>query len=92
MSKPSLLPLALFASLCAFALETPALADVTPAVPFQSHAVLQQGRALPVWGTADAGEKVTVTYAVGTTTRTASATAGTDGRWRTELPSLAASA
>jgi len=45
-------------------------ADVTPAVPFQNHAVLQQGRTLPVWGTADAGEKVTVTYAVGTITRT----------------------
>ncbi|MFA6288699.1 MAG: sialate O-acetylesterase [Opitutaceae bacterium] len=90
MSTSTLRLLALLASLCAFALK--ASADVTPALPFQSHAVLQQGRALPVWGKADAGEKVTVTYAVGATTRTASATAGTDGRWRTELPALAASA
>ncbi len=90
MPNSALRTFALFASLCAFALK--ALADVTPALPFQSHAVLQQGRALPVWGTADAGEKITVTYAVGTTTRTASDTAGADGRWRTELPSLTASA
>jgi sialate O-acetylesterase len=74
------------------ALGLPLLADVTPALPFQNFAVLQQGRAVPVWGTADAGEKITVTYTAGSVTRTASATAASDGRWRTDLPALAASA
>ena len=36
-------------------------ADVTPASLFCDHAVLQQGVPIPVWGTADDGEKVTVT-------------------------------
>jgi sialate O-acetylesterase len=67
-------------------------ADVTPAVLFQSHSVLQQGRLIPVWGTADAGEKVTVSYSAGAMNRTASAVAGADGRWYVELPALAASA
>jgi len=66
-------------------------ADVTPALPFQDHAVLQQGRAIPVWGRAGAGEKVTVTYA-GTTSRTATAVASADGRWRVDLPAIPASA
>src|SRR4051812_19354865 len=66
-------------------------ADVTPALPFQDHAVLQQGRAIPVWGRAAAGERVTVAYA-GTTSRTASAVASADGRWRVELPAIPASA
>lgn len=70
----------------------PLLADVIPAPLFQNHAVLQQGRPVPVWGTARPGEKITVTYSAGSVTRTASATAVTDGRWRTELPALPASA
>lgn len=68
------------------------LADVTPAYPFQDHAVLQQGRPLPFWGTADANEKITVTYAVGTTARTASTTADASGNWSLNLPALPASA
>ena len=66
-------------------------AAVAPAFPFQDHAVLQQGRPVPVWGTADAGEEITVTYANGSVTRAATATAGPDGRWRTDLPALPAS-
>jgi len=40
---------------------TPALADVIPASLFCDHAVLQQGKPLPVWGSAEDGEQVTVT-------------------------------
>ena len=50
-------PSAWFLFLCLSALTR---ADVTPALPFQDHAVLQQGRAIPVWGRASAGEKITV--------------------------------
>lgn len=81
----SLAPLLLIVSSTAFA-------DVSPALPFQNHAVLQQGRPLPVWGTADAHEKITVTYALGSTTRTASTTADSTGNWRLDLPALSASA
>jgi sialate O-acetylesterase len=85
-------PSSLRLAFIAFVTALPLCADVTPALLFQDHAVLQQGRAIPVWGTADAGEKVAVTYAVGGTTHTASATADSDGRWRVALPALAASA
>ena len=38
----------------------PALAEVKLASPFTDHMVLQRDRKVPVWGTADPGEKVTV--------------------------------
>ena len=38
-------------------------ADVVPASLFQDHAVLQREKPVPVWGRADAGEKVTVVFA-----------------------------
>lgn len=63
-------------------------AAVRPAAVFTSHAVLQQGRPVPVWGTADVGEKVTVRFAG----QTVATTAGADGRWRVDLAPLAASA
>lgn len=53
---------------------------------FGDHMVLQQDATLPVWGVADAGEKVTVTVAG----KTADATAGANGKWRVNLPALAA--
>ena len=53
---------------------------------FQDHAVLQRDRPIPVWGTAGAGEAVTVTFARQTVTTRAAA----DGRWRVALRPLAA--
>ena len=44
-------------------LHIPVHADVRPAGLFQDHAVLQAGEPLPVWGQADPGERVTVTFA-----------------------------
>jgi sialate O-acetylesterase len=38
----------------------PAVADVVPNALFSDGAVLQRGQVVPVWGTADDGEKVTV--------------------------------
>ena len=57
-------------------------ADVVPAPLFTDNAVLQRDKPLPIWGTADTGEKVTVTFAG----HSATATAGTDGKWRVDLP------
>ena len=55
---------------------------------FTEGAVLQQGLPVPVWGTAEPGEEVTVTFAGAT--RRARACEG--GRWTVRLPSLRASA
>ncbi|MBI5382306.1 MAG: sialate O-acetylesterase [Opitutae bacterium] len=63
-------------------------ADVTLAPLFTDGAILQQGKPVPVWGRADAGEHVSVTFAgqtIGTTTPA-------DGRWVVVLAPLAASA
>ena len=62
-------------------------ADVTLAPVFTDHAVLQRDKPLPVWGKADAGERVTVAFggqAIGTT-------ADKDGRWIVYLTPLEAS-
>ncbi|HLP08413.1 MAG TPA: hypothetical protein VK178_09615, partial [Opitutaceae bacterium] len=60
-----------------------ARADVVPAPLFCDHAVLQQGKPIPVWGTADEGEKVTVTLAGQTAT-----TVAHDGKWSVRLDAL----
>ncbi len=64
-----------------------AQAAVTLGTPFSDGMVLQRGRNVPVWGWADAGEKVTVTFAGQTRT----ATAGADGKWRVDLAPMEAS-
>jgi sialate O-acetylesterase len=48
---------------------------------FSDHMVLQQGQPIAVWGTADAGEAVTVTFAG----RRARTTADDKGQWRVRL-------
>lgn len=63
-------------------------AELKLASPFGDHMVLQQGRPLPVWGTAAPGERIVVKFGG----RRGRATAGTDGRWRVDLKPLAASA
>ena len=57
------------------------------ASPFADGIVLQRGRKVPVWGSAAAGEKVTVAFAG----REVSTLAGADGRWRADLPAMEAS-
>ena len=49
---------------------------------FQSGMVVQRNKPIPVWGSADAGEQVTVTFRKKTYTTTADA----NGRWRIDLP------
>lgn len=60
-------------------------ADVRLASPFGEHMVLQQGTVVPVWGTADAGEKVSLTFL----NQKLSTTADAKGLWRINLSRLA---
>ena len=60
-------------------------AEVKPNVLFSDGAVLQRGQNVPVWGTANDGEKVTVEFAGQTATTTAQG-----GKWKVELKPLKA--
>lgn len=53
---------------------------------FQSGMVLQRHQAVPVWGWADAGERVTVTF----NKKKCETTAAADGTWRVDLPAMKA--
>ncbi|MEM7576538.1 MAG: hypothetical protein AAF328_03600 [Planctomycetota bacterium] len=55
---------------------------------FSDSMVLQRERAVPVWGWAEPGTKITVRFA----DREARTLAGDDGRWMVTLPAMAASA
>ena len=72
--------LALLAMACA------ALADVKPAPLFSDHMVLQSGMSVPVWGVADPGEPVAVSF----NGQRQHATAAADGRWMVHLTGLQA--
>ena len=72
--------------LCASVLSS--LAAVKPAMIFNDNMVLQRDREVPVWGTADPGEKVTVSFAGQTVTATADA----KGAWTATLAPMKASA
>ncbi len=53
---------------------------------FQSGMVLQRGKPIPVWGTADAGETVTVSF----NKKQYTVVADEQGRWRVDLPKMKA--
>src|SRR5476651_2879048 len=67
---------------------SPLMAEVKLASPFTSHMVLQRDMKVPVWGTADSGEEVTVEFAG----QKVSTKAGADGKWRVDLKPLKTSA
>ena len=81
MKSLSLMLLCLFLTLAA-------QARVQLASPFTSHMVLQRTIPVPVWGTAAAGEMVTVEFAG----QKATATADAAGQWQLKLSPLTASA
>ena len=64
------------------------LAKIDMGTPFSDHAVLQRGMKLPVWGTAAAGNDVSVDFAG----QKVFAKVGADGKWRVDLSPLEASA
>ena len=86
MNPTSRLATILFVSIIAL---TPSLtqADVTLPSIFSSNMVLQRELAVPIWGTADPGEEVTVTFA-GQSKQTK---ADSDGKWMVRLAPLATS-
>ena len=61
-------------------------AQLVPAAPFNDNMVLQRDKPVAVWGKADAGDAITVTFGGAT----AKATAGADGKWRVNLPATPA--
>ena len=66
----------------------PAFAELVPASLFNHNMVLQRDKKIAVWGRADAGASVTVSFA----NASATATAARDGAWRVDLPAQKASA
>ncbi len=76
--------LALTAALGLFSLCGAAQATVVLNPLFSDGAVLQQQMPIPVWGTADPGERMTVSIQG----ETATAQAGADGRWMARLRPL----
>ena len=79
---------ALFTAALALASPAAARASVTLPDVLSDTAVLQRGVRVPVWGWADPGEAVTVSFAG----QTKKAVAGADGRWRLWLDPLRANA
>jgi sialate O-acetylesterase len=67
---------------------TEGFAEVKMPAIFGDHMVLQQGIKGQLWGAAESGERVTVTFAGQAVTTEADA----DGRWRVELAPMSASA
>lgn len=70
---------------CLILVATPALAAVAPNPLFTDGAVLQRDMPVPVWGTADDGEKVTVKFRGQEKSTTAK-----EGRWSVTLDKLEA--
>ncbi len=86
--KRDLFPVSLAVSLAGLlasvSVASVAEAAVTPNPLFTEHAVLQQGIPVPIWGTAEPGEAVTVALA----RQSVSTKAGADGRWLVHLAPL----
>jgi sialate O-acetylesterase len=85
MNRKSLFPLAFSLALLA---ATTARAEVKLASPFTDHMVLQCDMKVPVWGTAEPGEQVSVEFS----DQKITVKAGADGKWRLDLQPMKASA
>jgi sialate O-acetylesterase len=73
-------------ALTAFVLALPVVADVKLPAIIGSNMVLQAGMPAPIYGWADAGEKVTVKFR----DQELTATTGADGKWSVKLAALTA--
>jgi len=82
--KSNISPRSLALLCAAILLSHDASADVRLPALFSDHAVLQSDIAVPVWGWADAGEKVEVSFA----SQTKSATSDASGKWMVKLDAL----
>lgn len=81
-------PLRLLLLILSLSVAVQAAVDLRLAPLFCDHAVLQQGKAVPVWGWANPGEKVQVEFKG----NKAEAVADQTGRWQADLPALTADA
>jgi sialate O-acetylesterase len=86
MSSSSLRRLAFLCAACSIGTASPCRADVALPNCISDHMVLQRDAQVPLWGTAKAGEKVTVTFR----DQKKTTTADDAGNWRVELDPLAA--
>ncbi|MES2275777.1 MAG: sialate O-acetylesterase [Bacteroidota bacterium] len=75
-----------FALLLLLCFTTSVNAAVVIGPPFTDHAVLQRKMPCPVWGTANAGEQITITF----NGQTKTVKAGDDGKWRIVLSPMKA--
>lgn len=73
---------AIFLSFVLIGIAGHAVADVVPAKMFTDHMVFQRDRDVPIWGKADPGEEVRVTFRQ----QVASTMANGDGVWRVNIP------
>lgn len=69
----------------------PAQADVSLPAIFGDNMVLQHGREVPIWGTAEPGEEIAISIskqepANGSKPEILATTAGPDGKWQIKLP------
>lgn len=88
MAKAKALDMKIFSSAIFLILfSTTLIADVRIPDIIGSEMVLQQGRNVPIWGTAEPGESVTVSFAGQKKT----IVTGADGKWRIDLVNLHAS-
>ncbi len=71
---------------CAICVTVAAHGAITMPTIFGDHMVLQQKQTIPVWGTADPNEAITVTLGEHSVTATADAA----GKWRADLPAVKA--
>ena len=86
MKVPTLARCLTFLFLLAFAINLSAEVKLPPVIG--SGMVLQRDLPVPIWGWAEAGEKVTVSFAG----QTKNTKAGDDGKWMVKLGSLKANA
>ncbi len=76
-----------FALLIAFVSVLQVFSNVTPSSLFSNNMVLQHGMQIPVWGTANAGENVSVTI----NGQTKNTVTGSNGKWKVILDSMSVS-
>jgi sialate O-acetylesterase len=72
------------ASLSVWCFATLLSAQVKPSALFSDHMVLQSGMPVPIWGSADPAEKITIKF----NGQTRSATADASGKWMVRLTKL----
>lgn len=67
-------------------LTLPVAAEIKPAPVFTNNMVIQQGKSIPIWGKASAGEKITLKFMK----QTVHAVANEEGEWKATLNSIKA--